>query len=127
MALIEHVALFADDLPKLRDFYVDVMGMSILLDNSAAPTPGYFLGDDRGTSLEIILRPPGAPRAGQRYVCHVAFTVPDVRAFRTKLEAMGLVFETEIDIDTEEFSTCFFADPEGNRIQLVRRSKPLGS
>lgn len=126
MALIEHVALFANDLPALRDFYVKVFGMSLLLDNSKAPVPGYFLGDDRGTSLEIILRPPGAEHGDQRYVCHVAFFVNDVRAKRAELTAMGLSFETEIDIDTDDFKTCFFRDPELNRIQLVWRAKPLG-
>ena len=126
MALMEHFALFADDLGALKDFYVDEMGMTILLDNTKAPVRGYFLGDEKGTSLEIIERPPGAEGANQRFVCHVAFFVADVPATRARLEAKGLVFETETAVETDAFRTCFFRDPQGNRLQLVWRAKPLG-
>lgn len=126
MARMEHFALFADDLAALRDFYVEVMGMSILLDNSKAPVAGYFLGDEAGTSLEIIARPPGTSGANQRYVCHVAFYVNDVPATRADFERRGLIFETDTAVDTETFKTCFFRDPQNNRLQIVWRSKPLG-
>jgi glyoxylase I family protein len=127
MARMEHFALFADDLEALRDFYMGVMGMTLLLDNSKAPVAGYFLGDENGTSLEIIARPPGAESANQRYVCHIAFSVDDVPATRADLESKGFVFETDTVVDTDAFKTCFFRDPQGNRLQIVWRAKPLGS
>jgi glyoxylase I family protein len=126
MAQIEHFALFADDLDALRDFYVGVMGMRVIVDNRRAPVPGYFLADERGGVLEIIARPAGTPAPATRYLCHVAFLVDDVPAARARLEASGARFEADTAVATEDFQTAFFDDPAGNRCQIVWRRAPLG-
>ncbi|MFM7131120.1 MAG: VOC family protein [bacterium] len=122
---IEHVALFADDLEASRDFFMRVFGMRVVLDNSKAPVRGYFLANESGSVLEVIERPKGETNANQRFVCHVAFAVDDVAAARQAIEAEGLVFETDTVVDTPEFQTAFFRDPEGNRLQILKRLKPL--
>ena len=48
MTRIEHFAVFGNDLARLKDFYVDVLGLRVIVDNSQAPVRGYFLADDRG-------------------------------------------------------------------------------
>lgn len=125
MARIEHFALFAADAPALKDFYINVMGMRLLLSN-AGPPPGFFLGDDRGTALEIIGRPADVSGVNTRYVCHIAFWVDDYAAESARLKGLGLEFETETAVDTSEFRTSFFRDPDGNRLQIVWRRTPLG-
>ncbi len=125
MARIEHFALFTDDLERLRTFYVETMGLTVVLDNSQAPVAGYFLGDDRGTMLEIIARPAGTPGAETRYVCHAAFWVDDYDAARAALAAHGARFETDTVVETPGFRTVFFRDPAGNRLQIVWRAQPL--
>ena len=122
---IEHVALFADDLEASRDFFIRVFGMRVVLDNSKAPVRGYFLANESGSVLEVIERPKGETNANQRFVCHVAFAVDDVAAAQKAIEAEGLVFETDTVVDTPEFQTAFFRDPEGNRLQILKRLKPL--
>lgn len=122
---IEHVALFADDLEASRDFFIRVFGMRVVLDNSKAPVRGYFLASEGGSILEVIERPQGETNTNQRYVCHVAFAVDDVAVARRAIEAEGLVFETDTFVDTPEFQTAFFRDPEGNRLQILKRLKPL--
>lgn len=122
---IEHVALFADDLEASRDFFVATFGMRVVLDNSKAPVRGYFLAGDGGSVLEVIERPAGKTNADQRFVCHVAFAVDDVAEARKRIESQGLVFETDTVVDTPEFQTAFFRDPEGNRIQILKRLTPL--
>jgi glyoxylase I family protein len=122
---IEHVALFADDLEASRDFFMRVFGMRVVLDNSKAPVRGYFLANESGSVLEVIERPKGETNANQRFVCHVAFAVDDVAAAQKAIEAEGLVFETDTVVDTPEFQTAFFRDPEGNRLQILKRLKPL--
>jgi catechol 2,3-dioxygenase-like lactoylglutathione lyase family enzyme len=101
-SFIEHVALFADDLEASRDFFVRTFGMKVVLDNSKAPVRGYFLAGEGGSVLEVIERPKGQSNANQRFVCHVAFAV-----------------------ETPEFRTAFFRDPEGNRIQILKRAVSL--
>lgn len=127
MARIEHFALFCEDLDALRDFYVEAMGLRVIVDNSAAPVRGYFLADDRGTALEIIARPGGTPPPPTRYACHAAFLVEDYDVAKAGLVARGARFEADTEILGDAFRTGFFDDPAGNRTQIVWREKPLGS
>ena len=127
MARIEHAALFASDPHTLKDFYVDALGLRVVLDNGKADPPGYFLADEAGVAIELIGRPATVGPVDTRYVCHVAFLVDDVAATRKALEARGVRFEPETAVETEAMTTAFFRDPEGNRLQIVRRSRPLGS
>ena len=125
MSTIEHVALYADDLEGLRSFYERMFGLRVIVDNSRAPTPGYFLAGDGGSALEIIRRPAGSG-ADQRFICHVAFYVDNYEAKRAELESAGMTFEAGTAVDDGAMTTSFFADPAGNRVQIVRRSRPLG-
>ncbi len=127
MARIEHAAIFAEDPSSLKDFYVEAFGLTMVLDNGHGTPPGYFLGDDHGTAFEIIGRPAGFGNVNQRYICHVAFVVEDVLEKKAELEAKGLVFEVETFVDNESMTTTFCNDPAGNRIQIVKRKRPLGS
>jgi glyoxylase I family protein len=127
MARIEHVALFAADPHSLKDFYVEAFGLRVVLDNSKATPPGYFLADDAGVSVELIGRPDGVTAGDTRWMCHIAFIVADVAASRAELEAKGIVFEEDTAVDNETMTTAFFRDPEGNRLQIIKRSKPLVS
>ena len=124
MAKLEHFAIFADDAPALKDFYVEAMGLRVIVDSGGTP-PGYFLADDSGMALEIIGRPPGETGAKQRWVCHVAFWVDDYAAARAALERLGVRFEPETAVETADVRTAFFLDPEGNRAQIVWRGRPL--
>jgi glyoxylase I family protein len=127
MARIEHFAVFGEDLELLRIFYVETMGLRVLVDNSRAAVPGYFLGDDAGNALEIIARPAGTPPADTRYVCHTAFLVDDFAAERDHLARSGAQFEPDTEINQDDFRTAFFRDPAGNRCQIVWGARPLGS
>jgi glyoxylase I family protein len=127
MARIEHAAIFAEDPSSLKDFYVQSFGLKLVLDNGQGNPPGYFLGDDQGTAFEIIGRPVGFGNVNQRYICHVAFVVEDVGVKKAELETLGLIFEVETYVDNESMTTAFCNDPAGNRIQIVKRKKPLGS
>jgi glyoxylase I family protein len=126
MAKMEHFAIYATDAPALKDFYVDAMGLRVVVESGGNP-PGYFLADDAGMALEIIGRPPGESGANQRWVCHIAFWVDNYASARSALETRGIVFETETVVDTETMRTAFFNDPEGNRVQIVWRGRRLGS
>lgn len=126
MARMEHFAIFAADPKALKDFYIQALGLRLALDNGAASPPGYFLVDEAGMALEIIGRPPEVDEADTRHVCHIAFTVDDVAEARRRLEGLGRAFEADTVVDTPAMKTAFFRDPEGNRLQVVWRARPLG-
>jgi len=125
MVKMEHFAIYAADTPALKDFYVEAMGLKVVVESGGEP-PGYFLADDAGTALEIIGRPAGEPAVNQRWVCHVAFWVDDFAASRAALERRGIVFEPDTYVENDTIRTAFFKDPEGNRCQIVWRNPPLG-
>ena len=127
MARIEHFALFGDDLATLREFYEGAMGLRVIVDNSDAPVRGYFLADHGGAVLEVIERPPGTPRPDTRFACHTAFLVDDYGAAKAQMIERGAKFEADTEIDNERMKTGFFDDPEGNRVQIVWRARPLGT
>lgn len=126
MPAIEHFAIYADDAPKLKEFYVDTFGMKVVVESGGTP-PGYFLTDDQGMAIEIIGRPAGQAGANQRWVCHLAFRVDDYTEARRAFEARGVKFEPDTAVDNESMRTDFFNDPEGNRLQIVWRKDRLGS
>jgi glyoxylase I family protein len=126
MAKFEHFAIYAADTSALKDFYVDVFGLRVIVESGGSP-PGFFLADEAGMALEIIGRPEGEPVVNQRWVCHLAIAVDDVAATRARLERRGLVFEPDTAIDKASMKTAFFNDPAGNRCQIVWRNPPLGA
>lgn len=127
MPRIEHSAIFAPDPTPIKDFYVDLFGLKVVVDNSAATPAGYFLADENGVALEIIGRPADAPAFSTRYVCHTAFLVDDYAAARADLVARGIAIEEGTEVDNAAMRTAFFNDPAGNRCQIVWRARPLGS
>jgi glyoxylase I family protein len=125
MAKLEHFAIYAANAPALKDFYVEALGLRVIVESGGSP-PGYFLADDAGMALEIIGRPAGEPGVNQRWVCHIALAVDDFAATRAALERRGVVFETDTVVENAAFRTAFFNDPEGNRCQIAWRNPPLG-
>ena len=125
MARIEHFAIYADDAPALKDFYVEAIGLRLIVESGGDP-PGYFLADESGMAVEIIGRPKGEAGVNQRWACHFAYWVDDYAAARAALERRGVVFEADTVVDTPAVRTAFFNDPEGNRCQIVWRREPLG-
>jgi glyoxylase I family protein len=125
MTTIEHVAIYAADAPRLKDFYVEAFGMKVVSEGKGDP-PGFFLVDDDDFAIEIIGRPAGQTGVNQRYVCHLAFWVDDYASARAELERRGIVFETDTAVDNDQIKTAFFNDPEANRLQIVWREKRLG-
>ncbi len=125
MPTLEHFAIYAADPASLKDFYVAAFGLRVAVDHSASSPPGYFLADENGTAIEIIGRPPGESATRQRYVCHVAFHVDDCAVARADLEHLGAQFEADTTVDKPAMQTAFCNDPEGNRLQIVHRTRPL--
>jgi glyoxylase I family protein len=126
MSRIEHFAIYAEDPTALKDFFVKALGLRVIVENGGPP-PAYFLADDHGMALEVLARPEGEKAANQRWTCHLAFWVDDYVTARDALASLGIVFEAETLVETDEIKTAFFNDPAGNRCQIVWRRKKLGN
>ena len=126
MSAIEHFAIYADAVVALKDFYVDAFALRVALDNGAGDPPGYFLVDDAGLALELIGRPAGTAAVNPRWAYHLCFWTDDFAASEAALAARGIVFEPDTRVDRADMKTSFFADPAGNRCQIVWRARRIG-
>ena len=126
MSRIEHFAVYAENPDALKNFYVGALGLHVIFENPGPP-PAYFLADDHGMAIEVLARPEGETNANQRWICHFAFWVDDFISMHDQLNRIGVVFEEETLVETDDLKTAFFKDPSGNRCQIVWRRKQLGA
>jgi catechol 2,3-dioxygenase-like lactoylglutathione lyase family enzyme len=120
-----HVAFTTPNFEKLRDFYVNTLGLKQV---------GKFDGrniifvDAGSTTIEIIERsePLAADKQRIGWV-HFAFEVADIDAAYAELTAKGIAFHIEPKLFPETnpaVKLAFFKDPDGNELELVQ---PLAS
>jgi catechol 2,3-dioxygenase-like lactoylglutathione lyase family enzyme len=112
MLSLGHIELFVRDPQTSRDFYRDVLGFEVTVEQG----PGaVWIKKDR---LEILLRTgPGAPGAEkyEQAPAGLVLYTDDLAPMRLALEAKGLAFKGTVD--TEKCLT--FTDPDGHWFQLV--------
>ncbi|MCE7988013.1 MAG: VOC family protein [Caldilinea sp. CFX5] len=126
---VEHIAIAARDPAPLAHWYGETLGFQTIV--AAPESRVYFVALPSGGIIEIIPIDPQAPgeaithRAGFH---HVALAVDDFAQAHALLTVRGVPFcgpayrsaDGSVQFD-------FFLDPEGNRLQLVQRARPLGS
>jgi glyoxylase I family protein len=120
---LHHVALIASDYARSRHFYTELLGLRVLAEHYRAGRDSWKLdlALPDGGQLELFSFPAPPPRPSRPEACglrHLAFSVDDVGAWKTKLEAAGIAVE---DIRLDEFTGhrfVFFADPDGLPLEL---------
>lgn len=119
-----HVALIASDYARSRDFYVRILGLSVLGEHwrEARQSWKLDLGGPGGLQLELFSFPQTPPRPSRPEACglrHLALRVDDIDQERARLAALGVELEP---VRIDEYTGarfCFFADPDGLPIELV--------
>ena len=117
---IEHIGIAAKNSTVLKDWYVDVFGMTVTRDNGKG---GYFIADKNGTEIEIY-----PAEREERSECsnltagirHIAFAVDNFDAEYKKLKEKNVEFVGE-PIIKEKYSNLFFKDIEGNLLHIIER------
>ena len=125
---IEHVALNVPDPAAMARWYVEQLGMRVVVGNDSPPY-AHFLADSAGhVMLEIYLNPPDdVPDYGARHQLqfHIAFVSSDPPADRRRLEAAGATFVEDIHLPDGGYLVTM-RDPWGVPLQFVRRGRALG-
>jgi catechol 2,3-dioxygenase-like lactoylglutathione lyase family enzyme len=126
-----HVGLYCDDLLKMRDFYANVMGLTIT-DEDLQRGICFLSADPAAEHHELALAQAKEPAQKTRNVQQISFkvgTLDDVRAFYHRLQQEGL----RIDRTVTHGIACsvYFYDPEDNRVELYYTTpynvrQPLG-
>ena len=124
---MEHLGLAARDPVALKDWYVRVLGASVVFSNSQTP-PAFLLALPGQLMLEIYGGESSLPQTSNNRLTgwrHLALRVNSVSAARAELEQHGVKFTEQVKPAGGGGSVLFFQDPEGNLLHLVER--PAGS
>lgn len=119
-----HVAISTPNFTRLRDFYVETLGLSVV---GGFPGHDILFIEAGGTTIELIGEESGGDRESGRGWHHLAWEVEDVDATYAELSARGIDFRVTPEGFPDEAPTmriAFFEDPDGNLLELIQ---PLGS
>jgi glyoxylase I family protein len=123
---IHHIAIICTDYEKSKDFYVRILGLTVVQEVYRAERKSYKLdlaiNDHYQIELFSFEDPPERPSrpeaAGLR---HLAFEVDDVDTTVNLLQLMGVATEpVRIDEYTGKRFT-FFNDPDGLPLEIYER------
>lgn len=123
---IHHVAIICTDYKVSKNFYVNILGLTVVQEVYRAERKSYKLDLSVNGLYQIELfsfeNPPERPSrpeaAGLR---HLAFEVDDVAAVAAALNAKGVMTE-ELRVDEytgKKFT--FFTDPDGLPLEIYQR------
>ena len=120
---LHHVALICADYPRSRDFYVRVLGLTVLAEHYRAARDSWKLdlGLPDGGQLELFSFPEPPPRPSRpesQGLRHMAFRVAALEPVIARLVAEGVECEP---IRVDEYTGrrfTFFADPDGLPLEL---------
>ncbi|EHZ2847373.1 VOC family protein [Vibrio vulnificus] len=123
---IHHVAIICSDYPRSKQFYSELLGLTIIAENYRQVRDSYKLdlALPCGTQIELFSFPnaperPSFPEAqGLR---HLAFVVEDIVQMKHYLESHDVLVEP---IRIDEFTGkpyTFFADPDGLPLELYQQ------
>ena len=127
----EHVGVTVGDLDRSLHFYVDQIGMTLLLRRASADGAGEVaFVETAGARLELVrpggevetpARRPGNDRAGLK---HLTFTFDDVDATYDRLIADGVksVEKPRAAFNSDVLArVAFVLDPDGIVVELAQR------
>jgi lactoylglutathione lyase len=129
---IDHVALWVDDLERMRSFYVERLGgtSGARYENPRTGFHSYFVRFAGGARIELMSAGRSATRPGgdgavpprtQGY-SHVAFVVGARSAVDeavARLEAIGVPIRGRPRVTGDGYYEAVIEDPEGNSVELV--------
>jgi len=120
---IHHVAILTDDYEKSKEFYVDILGFTILSETYRKERSSYKLdlAVNGEYQIELFSFPEYKERASfpeAKGLRHLAFAVDDIVSSVNELINKGVEVQ---GIRTDELTNkrfCFFNDPNGQPLEL---------
>lgn len=130
--VIEHVAIWTDDLELLKEYYLNYFGgkASDIYSNPTTRFSSYFISFQSGARLEIMSKP-GIPdnqndriTAQHKGIIHLAFgveTTQDVDEKALQLQAAGYPILRGPRKTGDGYYEFEMLDPDNNRIEVTSK------
>ena len=126
---LEHIAIWTQDLERLKDFYVRYFNgvAGERFENPAYSFASYFVRFEGGSRLELM-QMPSVPRSRDDvraqftgYI-HIAFDVgtrQELESLAARLPAEGLELLEAPHVTADGYYEATVLDPDGNRVELA--------
>jgi len=114
---LRHVALNVGDVARMKAFYVEVMGFSVEWEPD--PDNVYLTSGRDNLALH---RAAGMPPTGVGALDHLGVVVAgpgDVDAWASFVESRGIALDMRPKTHRDGARSCYFRDPEDNRVQVI--------
>jgi catechol 2,3-dioxygenase-like lactoylglutathione lyase family enzyme len=129
---IWHIAVPASDVPRAKQFYETILGLTILPESKRRTRPSsrftyewYDMGDIEYHVGEKhpSLTDDTSGKINPTLAIHIAFEVEDIEATKKELADMGVevIDMTHITGNMQLAKQIFVHDPDGNMIELAER------
>ena len=127
---VHHVAIIASDYEKSKQFYVEILGLTIVREMYRAERDSFkldlALAD--GTQIELFSFPDAPARLTRPEACglrHLAFDIDDMDCYVEELKCRGIEVENvRVDTLTGQRYTFFF-DPDGLPLELYEKKDDI--
>lgn len=125
LGAIHHVAIICSDYARSKQFYTQLLGLSVIAENYRRERDSWKLdlALPNGNQIELFSFPNPPPRPSQpeaQGLRHLAFVVENVAEFADYLTTQGVAVEPiRIDEFTGKAFT-FFQDPDGLPLELYQ-------
>ena len=123
---IAHLALWSQDIDKLKDFYIKYFGgtSNQKYVNAAKGFESYFISFEGGCALELMKRTDISFRPRQETLgyCHIAFKVGShekVIELTNTLAQDGYTVAGLPSVTGDGYFESVILDPDGNRVEIV--------
>ena len=126
---ISHVVLYVNDLDKMVAFYRDVLGL--ITTHERAGQMVFMTPDPAIDDHQLALAKGREGKA--KLIGHIAWRVEtpaDVKAFYEGFKARGVPVDHCVShayVDLGNTVSCYFLDPEGNRLEIYALVKERGA
>ena len=125
---LRHLALNVRDLPAMKAFYVDLLGFRVEWEPD--PDNVYLTSGVDNLALHRAPGGEGAPSGGAGALDHLGVIVAqaaDVDAWAAHLEAHGVTLDMRPKTHRDGARSCYFRDPDGNRVQVIHHPPISGA
>jgi catechol 2,3-dioxygenase-like lactoylglutathione lyase family enzyme len=112
---ISHITLFADDIPKSKRFYAELLGWDQVPSNAAKPGVRFYANHSQ--YVEFVSPP--SPGLADRLDL-VAFSTSDAEALRKYLSTRGVAVPQTLTVEADGSRSFVVRDPEGNKVGFTQ-------
>ena len=114
---LRHLALNVRDVAVMKAFYTDVLGFAVEWEPDAGNV--YLTSGRDNLALHQAERRAVADGEALDHLGLIVGAAADVDAWAAYLETRGVVLDMRPKTHRDGARSCYFRDPDGNRIQII--------